>query len=114
MARYVEIESEEAGSGREARRGDTVTISYKLFLKRGELVQALSATFKIGERRVIAGLEDGVVGMRVGGQRRFRVGPHLAYGDAGVVGVIPPNAVLIFDVTLDEITGGPGNSPERQ
>ena len=49
-------------------------------------------SFRIGEREVIAGLEYGVEGMRVGGRRRIRVPPHLGYREAGVPGKIPSNA----------------------
>jgi FKBP-type peptidyl-prolyl cis-trans isomerase len=49
---------------------------------------------------VIAGLEYGVEGMRAGGKRRIRVGPHLAYRDGGVPDTIPANAVLEFRVAL--------------
>jgi FKBP-type peptidyl-prolyl cis-trans isomerase len=49
---------------------------------------------------VVAGLEYGVEGMRAGGKRRIRIGPHLAYRDKGVPDTIPANAVLEFRVSL--------------
>jgi FKBP-type peptidyl-prolyl cis-trans isomerase len=52
---------------------------------------------------VIAGLEYGVEGMRVGGRRRFRAAPHLCYRDDGVASVIPSNALLVFAVELMEV-----------
>ena len=55
-------------------------------------------TFVVGERKIIAGLSQGVEGMYVGGHRRLCVGRHLAYRDRGVPGIVPPNAKLIFDV----------------
>ena len=58
------------------------------------------ATFAVGERNTIAGLSRGVEGMRVGGRRRLRVGPHLTYRKPGVPGLIPPNAKLVFEVEL--------------
>lgn len=102
MGKRVEIESETPGDdrGRMARRGDTVTVRYQLFLNHGDLIQQQETTFKLGQRNVIAGLEYGVEGMLVGGTRRIRVGPHLAYREEGVPGTIPPHAVLIFDVKL--------------
>ena len=101
MRRGIELEHEVVGDGREATRGDTVVVSYELSLNRGDVVQSLSSfSFTIGKREVIAALEYGVEGMRVGGTRRFRAGPHLGYRDKGVEGVIPPNAVLVFDVKL--------------
>ena len=97
----IKIESETLGTGAVAARGDKVTVSYTLALNQGEVVQVVdSCSFTLGKRDVIAGLDYGVEGLRVGGQRRFRVSPHLAYRDQGVAGTIPANAVLIFDVKL--------------
>lgn len=97
----IRIISDEPGCGPEAKRGDAVSIRCSITLSRGDLVfPEQSQTFTIGQRNMIAGLEYGVEGMRVGGRRRFRVSPHLAYRDVGVDGKIPPNAVLDFDVRL--------------
>jgi FKBP-type peptidyl-prolyl cis-trans isomerase len=97
----VEYEDLEVGSGPTADRGCTVEVEYSLFLNRGDCVQEKKKySFRVGERRVIAGLEYGVEGMRAGGKRRIRVGPHLAYRDGGVPDTIPANAVLEFHVWL--------------
>lgn len=97
----VEYEDLEIGNGATADRGCTVEIEYSLFLGRGDCVQKDKRhAFRIGERRVIPGLEYGVEGMREGGKRRVRVGPHLAYREAGVPDSIPGNAVLEFLVSL--------------
>ena len=97
----VEYEDLEVGDGATADRGCTVEVEYSLFLNRGDCVQKDKRyAFRVGERRVIAGLEYGVEGMRTGGRRRIRVGPHLAYRDAGVPDSIPENAVLEFLVSL--------------
>jgi len=49
---------------------------------------------------LIAGLFYGIQGMRIGGTRLLRVAPHLAYGETGVPGTIPPNALLKVEVTI--------------
>jgi FKBP-type peptidyl-prolyl cis-trans isomerase len=56
--------------------------------------------FTVGRREVIKGWDEGVLGMKVGGQRRIIVPPRLGYGDEGTAGVIPPSAVLVFDLEL--------------
>ncbi len=57
----------------------------------------------LGKRQAIAGIEKALTGMRVGGFRKVRVSPHLAYRDRGVPGLIPPDAVLKVSVWLREI-----------
>lgn len=104
----VEYEDLAPGAGPPATRGCTVSVCYDLVLNHGDKVQdQQTGTFRIGERRVIAGLEYGVEGMRAGGKRRLRVGPHLAYGDKGVPGSIPPNALLEIHVTLLTVENPP-------
>jgi FKBP-type peptidyl-prolyl cis-trans isomerase len=89
------------GAGEIASRGSTVEVRYTLKLNRGEILKEdVHDSFTLGERRVITGLEYGVEGMRVGGQRLIRVGPHLGYREKGVLDIVPPNAVLEFDVLL--------------
>jgi FKBP-type peptidyl-prolyl cis-trans isomerase len=101
MRKGIEIEEIRPGYGLTAERGQTVTIRYDSFLKRGDKFQEnVTCTFRVGSREIIPGLAYGVEGMRVGGLRRVQVSPHLAYGAAGVPGLIPANAVLIFEVEL--------------
>ena len=100
----VEAEELVPGTGAEAIKGSIVTVHVVFKLRRGDTVRSTYEagtpdTFRIGSRNVIAGLEQGVVGMRVGGKRRLRISPHLAYRHVGAPG-IPPNALLICEVEL--------------
>ena len=97
----VEYEDVKVGDGATAERGARVEVRYDLSLNHGTpLQEAQTYSFRVGKRRAIPGLEYGVEGMRVGGERRLRVSPQLAYGDRGVPGRIPAKALIEFRVTL--------------
>ena len=97
----VEYEDVKLGEGPTAHRGAKVEVRFNLFLDRGDLVQEdQHYAFRVGKRRAIPGLEYGVEGMRVGGERRLRIAPHLAYRDQAIPGLVPARAVLEFRVTL--------------
>jgi FKBP-type peptidyl-prolyl cis-trans isomerase FkpA len=101
----VEYEDLEVGHGAEATAHSIVRIRYDGFLNRGDQFQKdFECSIDLSNREVMAGLRYGVQGMREGGRRRIKVGSHLAYGAQGVEGVIPPNALLIFDVRLLRVT----------
>ncbi len=105
----VEIEDGVIGSGAVATRDTVALIRCDGYLNLGEPFQASAEVWiDFARRNVVAGLLYGVEGMRVGGRRRIRFGPHLGYGDRGVPGVIPPNAVLIYDVELLEVAPNAG------
>jgi FKBP-type peptidyl-prolyl cis-trans isomerase len=101
MLKGVKIEDVRLGSGKVAIRGAVVRINYDLSLNQGEHVQRLT-DYQIDLRRrdALAGLRYGIEGMREGGVRRLRVSPHLGYGEVGIPGLIPENAVLILEVEL--------------
>lgn len=108
MPKGVKVRDLRVGEGAVAERGTTVTVRYDGFLRRGDRFQSTTYTFDLSRREVIAGLRYGVEGMRVGGLRRLTVSPHLAYGGAGVPGVIPPDAVLVFEVELIDVRPSDG------
>ncbi len=104
MPKGVKIEEIKIGNGRSALKGTTVRIRYNGYLSRGDQFQKdVVVTIDLSRRDVIAGLRYGIAGMCEGGCRKIRVSPHLAYGEQGVPDVIPPNAVLIFVITLLDV-----------
>jgi FKBP-type peptidyl-prolyl cis-trans isomerase len=99
----------EVGEGEEALPGQSVTVYYTGWFQDGEkfdssLDRGDTFSFPLGGGRVIAGWDEGVAGMRVGGWRRLVIPPALAYGEAGRQG-IPPNSTLVFDVELLDVGG---------
>jgi FKBP-type peptidyl-prolyl cis-trans isomerase len=97
------------GSGATAVAGSTVKVHYSGFLTTGEKFDSSRDrgepfSFRLGAGQVIKGWDEGVAGMKVGGQRQLRIPPQLGYGAAGAGGAIPPNATLIFDVELLEVS----------
>ncbi len=87
------------GTGAVVVAGQSVEAKYAGWLPNGTEFDHGSYTFVAGAGRVIAGWDEGVVGMRVGGKRQLIVPPELGYG-AGGNGPIPPNAVLVFAVEV--------------
>ena len=87
------------GSGDPARAGQLVSVAYSGWLPSGRQFDAGSFSFTLGSGEVIAGFDEGVTGMRLGGKRKLVIPPELGYGNRGV-GTIPPNSTLIFDVEL--------------
>jgi FKBP-type peptidyl-prolyl cis-trans isomerase len=96
------------GTGATAAPGSTVKVHYSGFLTTGQKFDSSRDrgepfSFPLGQGQVIKGWDEGVAGMKVGGQRQLRIPPQLGYGAAGAGGAIPPNATLIFDVELLEV-----------
>jgi peptidylprolyl isomerase len=100
------------GDGAAAHSGNKVSVHYTGWLSdngakgkkfdssvdRGQPFQ-----FTLGAKQVIAGWDEGVAGMKVGGKRTLTIPPELGYGSRGAPGAIPPNATLIFDVELLQV-----------
>jgi FKBP-type peptidyl-prolyl cis-trans isomerase FkpA len=99
------IEELVVGAGDVAAAGQTVTVHYTGWLTDGRKFDSSKDRsdpfeFPLGERHVIAGWDEGVQGMKVGGRRKLTIPPALGYGARGAGGVIPPNATLVFEVEL--------------
>lgn len=106
--RYEEVKE---GTGAEAKKGDTVKVTYVGMLDDGTVFDASKRhppgyfSFKLGAGMVIQGWDEGVPGMKVGGERKLTIPPDLGYGSAGYPPTIPPNATLIFDIKLLGVKG---------
>lgn len=96
------------GAGQEAKTGDTVSVHYVGYLDDGTKFDSSrdrNEPFEvtIGAGGVIAGWDEGLVGIRVGGTRKLIIPPELGYGAQAVGDVIPANATLTFEIELLEI-----------
>ena len=108
----LKYEDSVVGTGTEAVKGKLVAVHYTGWLNkdgakgnkfdssvdRGQVFQ-----FSLGQEMVIAGWDEGVAGMKVGGKRTLYIPSKLGYGERGFPPVIPQNADLIFDVELKEV-----------
>ena len=130
LAKGVELIDDSAGSGPEATKGSRIRYAARLFLRRGDEVsrdaeliaadaghletQVIEGTervlhsIELGKRQSIAGIEKALLGMKEGGYREVRVAPHLAYGERGVPGSIPANAMLRIKLWLVRVSESGG------
>jgi len=120
----LKLLEEREGEGTPAEKGDRLLFNMRLFLNKGdevplnetqakhlpkemirvaEGVTLIDRTIVLGRREAMAGVEHALIGMKVGGYRKVRVSPHLAYRDKGIPDLIPPDAVLICDIWLRDI-----------
>ena len=106
----LELDDLTVGDGPEAAAGKTVDVHYVgVAFESGRQFDASwdrgdPLSFKLGTGQVIAGWDQGVAGMKVGGRRRITIPPHLAYGKQGAGGVIGPDATLVFVVDLVSVS----------
>ena len=105
----LQITDTKVGTGATPKTGQTCVMHYTGWLyENGQKGKKFDSSldrgepfeFPIGTRRVIAGWDEGVASMKVGGKRTLIIPPALGYGARGAGGVIPPNATLMFDVEL--------------
>ena len=111
------------GTGDAAAKGMNAEVQYTGWLTDGTSFDSSrnagrsSFTFQIGQSQVIAGWDEGVPGMKVGGKRKLIIPSALAYGASGQTdpntgaAIIPPNATLVFDIELVSVKPGPSPTP---
>jgi len=109
MAAELEMETLTEGNGEIAEVGKRVSVHYEGRLEDGTVFdgsrpKGQAFSFTIGAGQVIQGWEQGVAGMKVGETRKLTIPPELGYGEAGAGGVIPPNATLVFEIELLDVT----------
>lgn len=133
----LEFLDEREGTGQAAQKGDRVVYNTRLFLNRGdevplnerqaaqlprEIVRVengvtyIDHTIVLGRRQAIAGIEQALIGMKVGGYRKVRISPHLAYREEGVSGLIPSDALLVVELwvrDMHEYSSSPTARPRR-
>jgi len=103
----IEIRDTLLGEGAPAEEGQELVLDYSGFLSNGSqfdssLDRGIPIRMVLGEAP-LKGWDLALVGMRAGGLRYVRIPPELAYGEAGVEGMIPPNETLVFEFELHEI-----------
>ena len=108
----LKITDTKVGTGATPKTGQTCVVHYTGWLyENGAKTKKFDSSvdrgtpfeFPVGTKRVIAGWDEGVASMKVGGKRTLIIPPNLAYGDRGAGNAIPPNATLIFDVELLDV-----------
>lgn len=125
ISKGIELIEEIIGEGPESVKGSIVTYNARFFLRRGDEVtrdgdiimrardhvttrvvdgiELIDHVTELGKRCTIAGVEKSLYEMRKNGYREVLVSPHLAYGEKGVPGLIPPNAMLRIKLWVRDV-----------
>ena len=110
----LKITDTKVGTGATPQPGQTCVMHYTGWLYKdgakgqkfdSSLDRGTPFSFPLAKKQVIAGWDEGVASMKVGGKRTLIIPPELGYGARGAGGVIPPNATLIFEVELLDVKG---------
>lgn len=102
----IKLLAESEGDGTPVKKGDIVTVRLNGWLNQGEPIQKnYVGEVIVGSRIVIPGIEYSLEGMKPGGKRKVKISPHLGYKVAGVKDLIPPNAVLIYEIEILGVKG---------
>ena len=118
LRRGLDLLSETEGSGSPVERQQYYRVQLRMWLRRGDSVRwdrpwgvttrakllddgaTLVTDVRLDREFLVNGLFYGMLGMRIGGRRKLQIAPHLAYGDRGVPGVIPKNALLVAEIEV--------------
>lgn len=116
--RYIDIK---VGTGKLVEANLTLTVEYTGWLDDGTMFDTSRGrepfTFQLSQGSVIAGWDEGLLGMKVGGKRKLTIPSDLAYGPGGQTDpntgaqVIPPDATLVFEVEVTKVAPAPKPSP---
>ena len=114
----IRLIEDAAGDGPAVERGRVYRVKLKMWLNKGQSIiwehpwgsidrarledggSTLVTDLRIDREHLFAGLFQGIEGMRVGGRRKLRISPHLAYGSKGIPGRIPPDAVILAEIEI--------------
>jgi hypothetical protein len=112
--------SDQPGDGAPVERQHVYQVRLKMWLHRGEPIrwerpwglidrarledegETVITDLRIDRENLFAGLFQGIEGMRIGGKRKLKISPHLAYGDRGIPGRIPPRALVVAEIEFIE------------
>ena len=120
MTPGIEILDDRPGDGEAIERQRVYRMRLRMWLNRGDPVRwqhpsgpidtarleddgtTLVSDLRVDRENLVAGIFQGIDGMRVGGLRKLKISPHLAYGERGVPGIIPANAVIVAEIEIIE------------